>query len=202
MRPDDPRTPARRPRAVRLATVALAVLATACGGRQPFEPGPPPPVPDLRGIPVMLLPVRAPAPGQIDAELAFWLGERLPTTEWLLPDELQRALDRAPAWRVQLDGMARRVGDRGGGNYRILDPLYGTLRQLGAIMDASYALVPVRTGVIQDSLGTVLRLSAAVVDIRGGRVLWLHTVDGEPAATEAAAGASAAERLARMLSPP
>ena len=150
----------------------------------------------------MLLPVRAPAPGQIDAELAFWLGERLPTTEWLLPDRLQRTLDRAPAWRVQLDGVARRITDTGGENYRILDPLYGTLRQLGAVVDADYALVPVRALVGQDSVGTVIRLTAAVVDIRGGRVLWLHTVDGDPAGDAAAASASAAERLARMLSPP
>jgi hypothetical protein len=194
----------RRVRVGRRPVVALvAVALAACGGgRQAFEPGPPPPIPDLSGIRVMLLPVRAPAPGQIDAELAFWLGSQMPTTEWILPEELQRTLDRAPAWRVQLDGMARRIGDTGGDNLRILDPLYGTLRQLGAITNADYALVPVRARTGQDSVGTVVRLTMAVVGIRGGRVLWLHTIDGDGAADVAAASASAAERLARMLSPP
>lgn len=183
------------------AALALALILGACGGRSGAEPSPPPPAPDLSGLRVMVLPVRAPAPGQIDAELAYWLTEGSPTTEWLFPDELQAAVDRAPAWRLRLDGLRRTVVDAGRGDRRVVDPLYGALRQLGAVVDADYAVVPVTTAVLAAGGGTAVGITAAIVDIRGGRVLWLHTLTGDPAPDVAAAAASAAGKLARLLAP-
>jgi hypothetical protein len=149
----------------------------------------------------MLLPVRAPAPGQLDAELAFWLTDRSPTTEWLLPGELQSAVDRAPAWRVRLETLHRPVADVGGGDRRLRDPLYGVLRQLGAVVDASYAVVPFSAVEVEDSAGTALRLPVAVVDIRGGRVLWMHEIQSEGNPDPRVAVASLAEAVARALFP-
>ena len=188
----------RRPRAL------LLVLA-ACGGAgepgAPPEPEPAPAPPQLAGQRVMLLPARAPAPEQLDAELAFWLTDRAPTVDWVPPDELQRVADRTPAWRMQLKGLPRPVVRLGGGERRVRDPLYGALRQLGAVVDARYAVVPVTVAEHPDSVGVRLSLAMAVVDIRGGRVLWLHTTAGERNPDRRAAVASVAEAMARSLVP-
>lgn len=187
---------------MRIALVVAAALAASCGGRAgDDEPKPPPPPPDLTGVRIMLLPVRAPAPEQLDAELAYWLTERSPTTDWLLPPELQAAADRAPAWRLRLATLQRPVVEIGGGDRRVVDPLYGALRQLGAVVSSDYALVPVRLEESVHDGGPELALSVAVVDIRGGRVLWLHTVRGERNLAGAEAVAGLAEKVARILIP-
>lgn len=176
------------------------VLITACGGRAEEErPAPPPP--DLAGMRIMLLPVRAPAPAQLDAELAFWLADRAPATDWVLPEELQRVADRTPAWRLQLETVHRPVTDMGRGDRRVRDPLYGVLRQLGAVVHADHALVPITVTESADTAGVELTLTLAVVEIRGGRVLWLHTIRGERNPSAAAAVASLAEQAARALAP-
>lgn len=178
------------------------VLTAACGGRGGDDgPTPPPPPPDLTGVRIMLLPAQAPAPGQLDAELAFWLADRTPTTDWVLPETLQRAADRAPAWRMRLDALQRPVAELGGGDRRVRDPLYAALRQLGALVDSDYALVPIRAVEGADSTGVRVDLAMAVVEVRGGRVVWLHTVRGEGNPTVDAAVASAAEAVARTLAP-
>jgi hypothetical protein len=184
--------------------VGLAAWA-ACGGRGDpgglGEPGPAPPPPDLTGVRVMLLPARTTAPGQLDEELEHWLTGRAEATDWVLPAELQAAADRSPNWRLRLDAMPRLITGTRRSDLRIRDPLYGNLRRLGAIIDANYAFMPVAWGEAADSLGVVGLLTAAIVDVRGGRVVWLHTVRGEPSATADAAVASTAEALARTLIP-
>ncbi len=178
---------------------SILALAAGCASGGGSAVAPPPMA--LAGARVMLLPVKAPAPGQLDAELAFWLTDRAPDADWLLPAELQAAADRAPAWRLRLDGLARPVVDVGGGDRRVRDPLYGALRQLGAVVDANVAVVPLSVAESTDSAGVQLALATAVVDIRGGRVLWLHTVRGERNPDRGAAVASVAETLARFLVP-
>jgi hypothetical protein len=193
---------ANRIHEIRGLMLLLALTLSACGGRGgDGEPAAPPPAPDLRGVRVMLLPVQAPAPERLDAELAFWLEDRAPSTDWVLPVELQAAVDRAPAWRLRLDGLPRPIGDLGGGERVVRDPLYGALRQLGAVVDSDYALVPVSTGLRTDSTGLELAMAMAVVDIRGGRVLWLHTVRSGGNPDRRAAVASVAELVARSLLP-
>lgn len=183
------------------ALLALA-LVSACGSRGGDQtPGPPPPAPNLSGQRVMLLPARAPAPERLDAELAYWLDDRLPTVEWLLPAELQAAADRTPAWRLRLTALERPILEMGGNDRRIIDPLYGSLRQLGALVNADYALVPVEVEERADSSGVQIDLTVAVVDIRGGRVLWFHRTRGERNPSQAVAVASVAEAVARSLLP-
>lgn len=182
--------------------VAFCIVAVACGGRgHDGAPEPPPVAPDLAGHRIMLLPVRVPASEAVDAALERWLTELHPTTEWLLPAELQAVADRTPAWRLRLSRIERPVADVGGGDRRITDPLYGALRQLGAVVDTDYALVPVAVTASDgmDPAGGRLELTAAVVDIRGGRVLWMHTAraDGNPHAD--ATVATVAEAVARSL---
>jgi hypothetical protein len=181
-----------------LALVAVGLLG-ACSGRG--EPDAPAPAPSLAGARVMLLPARAQAPEQLDSELAFWLVDATPETEWVLPAELQAAVDRAPAWRLRLDALPRAVVDVGGGDRRVRDPLYGALRKLGAVVDADLAVIPLSAAELSDSTGVQLALAAALVDIRGGRVLWLETVRGERNPERGAAVASVAETLARLLVP-
>lgn len=178
------------------------VLAAACGGRgDDSEPAPPPPPPDLAGVRIMLLPVRAPAPPRLNAELAFWLQDRTPATDWVRPDELQRVADRTPAWRLRLDALQRPVMDMGRGDRRVRDPLYGALRQLGAVVDSDYALVPLGVMESTDTAGVALSMAVAVVQIRGGRVLWMHTARGERHPERGTAIASVAEAVARSLMP-
>ena len=191
----DPLVPAR---ARSLALLLLAAVS-ACGGRA-AETEEPAPAPNLAGVRVMILPVQAPAPGQIDAELAFWLADHSPATDWVPPAELERAVRRSPALRLRLDALPRPVAQVGG-ERRVLDPLYGALRQLGAVVDADYALVPLDTQIATDTAGTTVTLAVALVNIRGGIVVWLHTLAGEPGDDPGAAAASAAEKLARMLAP-
>lgn len=191
---------------MRTLCAAVCVAVMACGGRgDDTGPQPPPVAPDLSGHRIMLLPVRVPAPASLDAALETWLTELHPATEWLPPAELQAAADRAPAWRLQLSRIERNVADLGGGGRRIVDPLYGALRQLGAVVNADYALVPIAVaaidpaGVAGDGAGERLEMTVALVDIRGGRVLWLHTAraDGNPD-TDATV-ATVAEAVARSL---
>lgn len=186
---------------VRWGLLLLVGWLAGCGTADEEGPVPAPPPPDLAGARIMLLPVRAPAPARLDPELAFWLTDRAPATDWVLPAELQAAADRAPAWRLRLDALQRPVADLGAGDRRVRDPLYGALRQLGAVVDAHHALVPLSVTELDDSAGVALALRAALVDIHGGRVVWLHTVRGERNPSRAAAVASVAERLARALVP-
>lgn len=189
----------RRPRHAAALGLALACGALiACGKADDGAPEPPPPPLDLAGARVMLLPARPGAPPELDRELVFWLTDRAPGTDWIRPDEIERTVAANPASNFDLRG-PRRVVDVGGGELRVRDPLYGDLRRLGAILDAPLALVPIGTRASTDSLGVTVRLTAVLVSIRGGRVLWMHTVHGGPTRTAANAVAGAAETLARTL---
>jgi len=183
----------------RLAAPALAVLvvASACG-----RGGSPAPATfDLDGQRIMLFPVLGTDPPELDAELAYWLQDRGPAVDWVLPEDLQRAVDRAPAWRVTLSDLPRVVvGPRDAP--RLVDPTYGEVRRIGAMVDALLALLPVEVREIEVDGSPGLELMAAFVDIRGGQVLWMTTVRGM--AEHGAPGAAArnvAEALARGLMP-
>jgi hypothetical protein len=177
--------------------LAVALLAGACARPQPV----PPPPRALDGERIMLLPTRAGSPAALDAELAYWLGERAPAVEWILPAELQGMVDRQPGWRVRLIALPREIADPGRSPY-VPDPAYGELRRLGAVADALLALMPVTVREASSPEGAVLELTAAVVDVRVGQVLWLGTVRSGVVGGAAGDGiAAVAEALARALFP-
>ncbi len=197
--------PLMRSRPSIVALLLLLVLAVGAGcakqgtARQPERAGPP----DLRGATVMLVPALTGSPAQVDAELAFWLQDRAPDTEWILPAKLEAVAARTPQWRLTLRNDPRTVVEVSRGQRRLADPLYGDLRKLAAVLDAGYALVPmtVRAGAGPD--GAAATITAAFVNVRGGEIVWMGTVGGEAPAggDEAAAVAAAASALARALSP-
>ncbi|HKJ02757.1 MAG TPA: hypothetical protein VJ997_09890 [Longimicrobiales bacterium] len=137
--------------------------------------------------------------GDADAEIAFGLRDRGPEVTWIFPTRLQEVLDRSPGMSrirglpvgVFSTGEVRRVGD----------PLYGELRRLGALVDGEVALIPlVVAAQPADSLGVAVRVSAAVIHVRTGRVLWFGMVEGDHHETaDPATLASAVDVLARTL---
>jgi hypothetical protein len=172
--------------------------AAGCGPR----PLPVTPAPALDGHRIMLLPVRVTDPPALDAELAARLPERSAAVEWVLPQELQRAMDRAPALRVRLDAMPREIVDGGRRGPHLVDPAYGTVRLLGAVVDATLALVPVAVRQPDATSPNELELTVALVDIRGGQVLWIRSVKGLSGdGSQQGAAAAVAEALARTLIP-
>ena len=190
--------------ALRTATaVALAVGLTACMGRAAApEPGTSQGTPpDLRGSRVMVLPVQdvRGVAGDSDAEIAFALQDREPGVTWVLPRRIQESLDRSPGMNGRIHGLS--VGAFSAGEVRrIGDPLYGDLRRLGALVDADVALIPLWAAQVADSAGTTVRLSATLIQVRTGRVLWFGMVEGDAReASDAGALASAVDALARTL---
>jgi hypothetical protein len=174
------------------------VSLSACGRA---KPAPPTPL-SLDGQRVMLLPVRSVDPPALDAELAFWLADRAPATDWVAAEELQRAVDRAAGWRVRLDALPRSIAGLGTSSPYLEDPAYGQIRQLGAVVDATLALLPVSVRQVSEGPAHALELTIALVDIRGGQLLWLGTVRGEArVGEERALPTLVAETLARTMFP-
>lgn len=188
------------------AACALVMGLSACAHNPP-PPGPgtlrgtPP---DLSGQRVMLLPAQRVigVGGDLDSELAFALQERGAGVSWVLPSELDEALERAPGLDTRthnlpvdlfLAGEVQRIGD----------PLYGDLRRLGAVANAELAFLPVQAAfepVADGGEGGAVRLWASLLDVRTGRVLWFAIVEGDPGpAGDPKPLASAVDELARKL---
>lgn len=182
----------------------LAVVVGACAGTAaPPEPGTSQGTPpDLRGRRVMLLPVQEMVGfrGTPDAELAFQLQAREPAVEWILPERIQSMLDRSPGIRAETRGLPVSVF-LGTEVRRIGDPLYGELRRMAALVDAEVALIPVRAAVhTTPTGGEAIRLHAALVEVRTGRVAWFGVEEGMAGeAEDPAVLASAVDALARTL---
>jgi hypothetical protein len=197
-----------------LRILAVAAL-TACAARaEPPSPDRPAATrpPDLTGASVMVLPAQAapgagtlpdaePVPG-LDRELSFWLAESAPRVEWVFPPALERALQRSPSLDIRLHALA--VSSFHRAEVEIIgDPLFGDLRALGALVDARYALLPVAAAFVPaaDSAGQGrVELRVALIDTRGGRVLWFGALAGQtgPAGSPATV-ATAAQAVARMV---
>lgn len=193
------------PRAGLCLAVAAAMLS-ACGqstGEPPAPGSSQGTPPDLRSSRVMVLPVQlvSGVMGDPDAELAFGLTSRAEGVDWVFPPEVNDAVLRAPGLNARTTGLpvgtflraeVRRVGD----------PLYGDLRRLAALVNADVALLPVRAARATAEAGGPGRvtLSAALIHIRTGRVLWFGIVEGGPHPQGDPRGlASAVDALARTL---
>jgi len=193
-------------RRARVATLHLLVagVVAACGGTAP----PPEPglvqgfAPDLRGRRVMVLPVQQNngVPGDLDAELAYGLQERGEGVEWVLPAEVDEILARSPAVQARTRGLpvgtftvaeVRRIGD----------PLYGELRRMASLVNASVVVLPVQAALAGVADGDLrVRFWTALVEVRTGQVMWFSVLEGEPFPREDPRGlASAVEEVARTL---
>jgi len=194
---------ARRTVRLLLGTSFLALVGTACQTAPPPEPGSTQgTAPDLRGRTVMVLPFQQVRGfrGTPDAELLFHLQERAGEVGWVAPDEVDEALSRAPAMDADARGLP--VGAFLAGEVRrVGDPLYGQLRRLGALVDAEVVLLPVRATSRPDTTGAaVIRVEAALLALRTGRVLWYGVEEGLPGdPSDPSILASSVEALARSL---
>ena len=153
----------------------------------------------------MLLPVQqvVGVPGDPSAEVAFAFTGRSEAVEWVLEEEIQEILRRSPGIRADTRGLpvgAFRLSEVN----RVGDPLYGQIRRMAGLVDAEAVILPVaatfeRNPEVPGSTPRV-RLSAAVIDPRSGRVAWYGVVESDDVPREdPRALASAAERLARIV---
>ncbi|CAA9365837.1 MAG: hypothetical protein AVDCRST_MAG68-4833 [uncultured Gemmatimonadetes bacterium] len=190
----------------------LLVALAACGAPRPAPhaaPPPPPPVSstaamDFRGQRVLILPVQsAEAVGTRDeatSELVFALRERDERTQWVTPDQLRRALRGTPGYAADPgtlpDDAFLHHGER-----TIVDPLGSVVRRYSALTDTRVVVIPRAARWIAGAAGGRVRMSAAVVDARNGRVLWFGDAEGEPrpAFGREALASAAAALAARML---
>ncbi len=148
----------------------------------------------------MVLPVQVAGPqietAEADREIRFAGSEAGVDDRWVWPGDLEALLERNPAINVpldQLDAGAFLVREV----VRVGDPLFGYLRRLHGITDAPVALIPIQARL--DPGTASWELATAVIDARGGRVLWFGRVRG---ASEPSGGlASAAAELMATLVP-
>ena len=192
--------------ATRLATVILlGACSRSAAPPSPDQPQPRPP--DLTGAAVMVLPAQAspnhvgagePVPG-LDREIAYWLGELVPRARWVFPPAIERALSRNPSLDIRLDALAVQSFHRGIVEV-VGDPLFGDLVALGPLVDARFALIPVSTDYVTGEGGDGrVEFQAALIDTRGGRVLWFGVVAGDRGPPGPQTTASAARAFARLF---
>ncbi len=161
-------------------------------------------VPDLTGQRVMVLPfqLREGAVADADAELAFALQGRGAAVEWILPAEIRASLRASPALDAPLEGLPVGVFLRTEVE-RLGDPVYGVLRRLGAVTGADLAVLPV--AVVRhgpgDETPAGVRVNAALMDVRTGRVVWYGVEGATGDLDDPAALAGAMDAIARHLAP-
>ena len=189
----------------RVAPLGLAVIVASNCGPPPEPPGPGEArglIPDLRGSTVMVLPVQlktgVPQDILVDPELAHSLRTRGEGVSWIFPPELDDILRRSPGLQTQIRNLPVHVFLQAEVN-RIGDPLFGHLVRMAGVMGANVALLPVELS--YGEAGAYL-LSAALVEVRTGRVSWYGVLEGAPG-EEGTPGAlaSATEMLARVILP-
>ena len=187
-----------------LLGILLALCLVACGSRaEPPKPGDTRGgVPDLRGRSVLVYPVQlltaVPSGTSVDAELAHAFRARGPGVTWILPSQAEDALRRSPGLRARTRGLPVRVFLQAEVQ-RIGDPLFGEVARLATLTGADVALLPVELAYGEEG---AYQLSAALIRVQTGHVLWFGMLQGAEGAPESpAALASVAETLARALVP-
>ncbi len=196
---------ARSPKSALTLTLAVAALVlSACGGKSP-PPGPgtvrgtPP---DLRGRRVIVLPIQQSVGvgGNLNAELVFGLTDRTREVGWVFAPEVDEILARSPSISARTTGLAvghfllaevQRVGD----------PLFGELRRMAALVDATAILIPIQAALVSvPGEDPKINLTAALIEARTGRVAWFVIVEGGAFPAGDPRGiASAVDALARRL---
>lgn len=194
-----------RPGMVILGAVLLvAPWLVGCAGRtQPapsagYERGG---VPDLRGVRLLVLPLQLWSGVHADAglEVEYALGRAQGAQDWVMPASLRTALSQSPGVGVRIDALPVSVF-LAGEVERVGDPLFGGLYRLGALTGASVALLPVEARARAQEDDESVEISAALVDIRSGRVLWFGVVEGRRGPPgDLSLAATAAEALAQRI---
>ena len=200
------RCPSKRSITVMWSAIALpAILWTAgCSARSEpvpqagYERGG---VPEFAGVRVIVLPVqrRAEAHADLDRELEFALKQLGEEVAWLFPADLEATIARNPGTGIQIDALPVE-GFLVAELQRVGDPLFGTLYRLGALTDAAFGLLPIEASPNRSNEGVSLQLSAALLDLRRGHVLWFGIVEGGSGTEgELVISATAADALARRI---
>lgn len=208
--------------ASRLLIYAALVLCACSSRTPPAADAEQPPFPDMGGRKVMLLPLQNVIPlvnppttadtareamslsgdtrDALEAELAFWLPSNSPRVEWVMPEAIERAVQRSPAIEVRVRDLAVRDFLRARLT-QIGDPLFGELRRVGALLDTRYALLPIGAVWIPEiGGGGRIHIALALIDTIGGRVMWSGVAAGKSGPIDdPAVAASAAEAVARLL---
>jgi hypothetical protein len=87
---------------------------------------------------------------------------------------------------------------------RVGDPLYGIIRRAAALSDGTAALIPLGVTWRESTpeSGSAVEVSAAVIDVLTGRVVWFGVTEGAADTPDDPAGlVRAMERLAAALLP-
>ena len=158
-------------------------------------------IPEFAGVRVIVLPVQRHASAQddLDRELEYALEQRGEEVAWVFPAALRSTIRRNPGLGIRIDALPVQ-GFLSAEVQRIGDPLFGNLYRLGALTDASYALLPIEARPNQGDQGVSLELSAVLLELRGGQVLWFGIVEGgEGVEGTPYVSATAAEALARRI---
>lgn len=195
----------KSPTTLLLASMAALTLHAGCGGGGAAPPPTAVPSAGLAGRTVVVFPTQRviDVPGDPDAELAFALRTRGGAGRWVLPEALRAQLARSPGLDVPLDGLPIDVFFRSEVR-RVGDPLYGIVRRAAAMSDATAVLIPlgVTWRAETPEAGSAVEVTAAVLDVLTGRVVWFGVLEGAAATPEDPAGlVQAMERLAAALLP-
>jgi hypothetical protein len=141
--------------------------------------------------------------GDPDAELQFVLTDRGREVEWIFAEEVDEILARSPAIQARTTGLPVGVFLQAEVE-RVGDPLYGELRRMASLMEATAILLPVMASFeanteIEDSTPRV-RFTMALIEPRTGRVMWFTIEEGEDFPPGDPRGlASAAEAVSRAM---
>ncbi len=116
-----------------------------------------------------------------DSLLEEFLLERVPEADWVFPDALRRAANRAPGMLRDPDRMGA-AALRDPGIEKVPDPLISNMRNLIALVGERMALVPAAVifGEPTDTTleGGMVELTVSVVDVRQNLVMWYGTAYG------------------------
>jgi len=150
----------------------------------------------------MVFPVqlKSSVPGGVlaDPELAHSLRTRGEEVSWIFPDEMDEILARSPGVPAQIRGLPVQMFLQAEVD-RVGDPLFGHILRMGALTGADVALIPVE---LKYGEGEAYLISAALLGIRTGHVVWYGMLEGDSGeARHPATLASVTEKLARALLP-
>lgn len=116
---------------------------------------------------------------EADSVIATFLTERAPEMEWILPNQLRAAANRAPSMLPDPDHMGTAVL-RAEGLERVPDPLISDMRNLTAVVGDRYVAVPASLVFYHtvEGMGRA-ELTLVIVDVRRNRLVFRTVASAE-----------------------